>query len=89
MSTGNEAAFVEGFYPVLVSDFRILLGETLSVVDVPAKGGKEGIDEINPQLRFVVIRRTDLIGLLVEAFDEPVDGVGTSPHFRILTVWRV
>jgi len=69
-----------------VDNFPVLLGESLLVVDIPPQRGEERIHKINPQLRFVVLRKADLIGLLVEAFDQPLDGIGTCPHDAILVI---
>ena len=69
-------------HAVLVNHFAILLGVSRCVVDVPAQFAEHRIDEVNAELGFVVVLRLHLIELVIEAFDEAEDRVGTGRHLR-------
>jgi len=60
-----------------VDDLAVLLGEALAIVYVPSQFAHHGVDEVDADARFVVIGRADVIGLLVEPVNEPLDRVRT------------
>src|SRR5439155_25415664 len=72
---------------VLVDDVLVGLGVTLLVVDVPAEGLEEGIEEFAAELGFVVLRRAVGILVALEALSQFAD-FGGHAHFAELTTER-
>jgi hypothetical protein len=74
----GRAADLDG---VLVDDFAEGLGVVLRVVDVPAEGLEEGIEEVAPQQGFVVAAAAISVEVGFESLDELADD-GGSGHRR-------
>lgn len=45
-----------------------------------------GVAAVDADERFVVVGRAERVGLVVEALDEPLDGIRAGPHASRLTV---
>ena len=52
------------------------LGQALFVVHVPAERREEGVEELGAELFFFVVAGLEDLAVLVEAVNQPFDGVG-------------
>ena len=66
---GRLGGFAD-FDCVLADDIFVCFGATLLVIDVPAEGLKEQIEELAAELGFVVLWRAVSVLVALETFDE-------------------
>ncbi len=61
---------------LVLDDFLVRFGDALPVIDIPAEGIEERVDELPSNLRLVVVAGFVLVFVAVESFDELFDFFG-------------